>query len=571
MVFDLTVGIDVGMSTGVAYRQSKTGGVDCDVVFLKWGSNEQIKVSTKLAYARTDDSQPPLHWGLNIPDTTENLSVKGWFKTDFGGNGSNQAEAERNAEAERLYSDYLKCLHDELSQRFVRDGILGKAWKHANIPFVFSTPACWEPPVVAQFKTLISKAGFEKSQSKRLGRGVHTVAITMTEPQATAAFELHTPQPAANLRRDHNVMIIDVGAGTGDFSLLQDAINAQETLHWREHQPAIGQNIGPWYIDLGFEARMTEILKPYQHLLSHSASHVAWEIRRGTRLLHVKHEFRGANVQSKTIPVPHLGDGQRVHDDTIQDGHFINPETELEPLFDQQVKTITDCIFERASQRNEPLESLQSCSIFPQDYLLRSGGLGSSLYVKRQLETFCNDFSMLKSTKLVVSRQPQLAVYMPPLPTRPPFLRLLAARYSVSLVACRALPLLKRTWISILTRGKGLEGRFDDCVDWIIPKGKQIQNGGELEFERKLFFEPGERRLCNIEIVCSLADGLSPLKGSEFIATHQVMRASFSEADAKKKRKVLWRKGHFFQVEFKIKAIIGLAQTHFLCWLPGAI
>ena len=71
---------------------------------------------------------------------------------------------------------------------------------------------------------------------------------------------------------------------------------------------------------------MTEILKPYQHLLSHSASHVAGEMRRGTEFLRVKHEFEGVNVQSEAIPVPHLGDGQRVHDDTIQDGHFTNPE-----------------------------------------------------------------------------------------------------------------------------------------------------------------------------------------------------------------------------------------------------
>ncbi|KAL2670728.1 hypothetical protein Neosp_014529 [[Neocosmospora] mangrovei] len=321
MTVDLTVGIDVGMSgTGVAYRQSKTGGVECDVVYLTWGSDEQIKVPTRLAYATTDDSLPPLHWGLNIPDTTENLSIKEWFKTNLGGNVEDQAETER------LYSDYLKCLHNDLSKRFVRDGILGKAWKHANIAFVFSTPACWEPPVVAQFKALVSKAGFEKAQSKRLGHGLHTVAITMTEPQATAAFELHTPKPVANLKRGHNVMIADVGAGTGDFSLLQVAINAQETLHWREHQPAIGENIGSWYIDLGFEARMTEILKPYQHLLSHSASDVAGEMRRGEKFLSVKHMFRGANVQSEEIPVPHLGDGQRVHDDTIQDGHFTNPE-----------------------------------------------------------------------------------------------------------------------------------------------------------------------------------------------------------------------------------------------------
>ncbi|KAI8656808.1 hypothetical protein NCS56_01285900 [Fusarium sp. Ph1] len=477
MAVDLTVGIDVGMSgTGVAYRQHKTGDAECDFVCLKWGSNEHInKVPTKLAYARTGDSQSPLHWGLKIPDITENLSIKEWFKTDFEGNGSDHTSADK------LYTDYLKCLHDELSERFVRDGILGKAWKHANIAFVFSTPACWEHSVVAQFKTLISKAGFEKAQSQRLGRGVHTVEITMTEPQATAAFELHSPRPVANLRRGQNVMIVDAGAGTvvstpsfaavgsradlvQDFSLLRATTNAQGASHWLEHQPAIGQNIGSSYIDHGFEVRMSEILKPYQHLLGHNASHVAWEMRRGTRFL--------------------------------------------------------------------------------QDYLLLSGGLGSSPYVKRQLEKFCDKHPRLKSASN------NEAVF----PT-------IACRVSFGLVSRipSAAP-AKRTWISILTRGKGIESRFDDCVDWIIPK---IQNGGELEFERKLFFEPDERRVCNIEIVYSLADVPSPSK--DFIATHQVMRANLLEAEVKKKREVFWRKKYFLQVEFKVKATIGPAEAHFLC------
>ena len=126
--------------------------------------------------------------------SVETLSIKECSKTDSGGNDSDHKAVEK------LYPDYLKYLHDELSQRFVRDGILGKAWEHANIAFVFCTPARWEPAVVARFKALISKAGFEKAQSKRLGRGVHTVEITLTEPQATAAFELHTPRPVANLR-----------------------------------------------------------------------------------------------------------------------------------------------------------------------------------------------------------------------------------------------------------------------------------------------------------------------------------------------------------------------------------
>ncbi|KAM6509162.1 hypothetical protein FSOLCH5_012151 [Fusarium solani] len=43
------------------------------------------------------------------------------------------------------------------------------------------------------------------------------------------------------------------------------------------------------------------------------------------------------------------------------------------------------------------------------------------------------------------------------------------------------------------------------------------------------------------------------------------MRANLLEAEVKKKRKVIWRKEYFLQVEFEVKATIGLADAHFLC------
>jgi hypothetical protein len=42
------------------------------------------------------------------------------------------------------------------------------------------------------------------------------------------------------------------------------------------------------------------------------------------------------------------------------------------------------------------------------------------------------------------------------------------------------------------------------------------------------------------------------------------MRANLLEAEVKK-RKVIWRKEYFLQVEFEVKATIGLADAHFLC------
>ncbi|RSL43568.1 hypothetical protein CEP53_011642 [Fusarium sp. AF-6] len=315
----------------------------------------------------------------------------------------------------------------------------------------------------------------------------------MTEPQATAAFEFHTPNPVASLQRGQNVMIVDVGAGTGDFSVLQVATNAQHTHHWREHQPAIGRSIGSSRIDKGFEVRMTDILKSHQHLLGRRAALVAWEMRCSPRFLEAKHKFGSTDKNTRRVPVPHLGDPQSIFDDYIQNGDLINPG-------------IISC--SREDSGAHPI--------------------------------------------LVVSKKPRLAVCM-------------GLVYNISekvvafpRIACRAsfgvvgripsaAPAKPKKWRSILKRGEGVEGRYDDCVEWIIRKGEQIDNEGELEIDRTVFFEPGERKVCNIEIVTSVSDKPSSAK------------------EVKKKRKVFWRKDYFLQVNFKIRATIGMAEASFLC------
>ncbi|RTE78312.1 hypothetical protein BHE90_007223 [Fusarium euwallaceae] len=444
MAIDLTVGIDVGMSgTAVAYRQHKIDKATCDVQCLKWGGDDSWKIPTRLAYARTGSAQSPLYWGDKIPENTENLSIKEWFKTDFGDDDSDHAAAEK------LYADYLKCLHDELSER----------------------------------------AGFEKAQSQLLGRGAHSIAVTMTEPQATAAFELHTPNPVASLQRGQNVMIVDVGAGTGDFSVLQVATNAQHTQHWREHQPVIGRKIGSSRIDQGFEVRMTDILKPHQHLLGRRAALVAWEMRCSPRFLEAKHEFGSTDKNTRRVPVPHLGDPQSIFDDYIQNGDLINPGK-------PRLAVCMGLVYNTSEKG----------VAFPRVACRASFGM--------------------------VGRIPSAAP-------------------------------AKSKWRSILKRGKGVEGRYDDCVEWIIRKGEEIDNEGEIEIDRTVFFKQGERKVCNIEIVTSVSDNPSSAKDRH--VTHQVMRANLEGAEVKKKRKVFWSKDYFLQVNFKIRATIGMAEASFLC------
>ncbi|KAG7418311.1 hypothetical protein Forpe1208_v004003 [Fusarium oxysporum f. sp. rapae] len=174
MAADLVVGIDIGMTgTGVAYKLKR----DRRPTALEWGRDE--KLPTRLFYS--DRHQPPklVGWGLEVPDDSEKpFTTREWFKVDFGKRDTDQTHVES------LYIDFLGCLYQELRLRQFTPRILGgKSFEECTINFLFSVPATWDPALVSNFKQLISNAGFDHVKD-------HTVHVSMTEPQAVAAFQI---------------------------------------------------------------------------------------------------------------------------------------------------------------------------------------------------------------------------------------------------------------------------------------------------------------------------------------------------------------------------------------------
>ncbi|KAF4495078.1 hypothetical protein FAGAP_8797 [Fusarium agapanthi] len=175
MAEDLVVGIDVGMSgTGVAYRRK--------------------------GYA-----EPPklVGWGMEVPDdSVEHLELREWFKVDLGAVDADQFEVKR------MYKDFLTSLFRELStQRFTPALLGGKSFQEASVLFLFSVPALWDPAVVQDFTQLVRESGFEE-------KGLRSARVTMTEPQAVAAYEICVPNPDYKLKNGEKVLIVDAGGGT---------------------------------------------------------------------------------------------------------------------------------------------------------------------------------------------------------------------------------------------------------------------------------------------------------------------------------------------------------------------
>ncbi|KAM0558235.1 hypothetical protein ACHAPJ_004922 [Fusarium lateritium] len=293
MVADLVVGIDVGMSgTGVAYRLKGNQEAKC----LLWGSSmSEKKVLTRLFYSVHDQPPKLLGWGYDAPSIyDEGINVQEWFKTSLGDDDDDQTRVER------LYTDYLGCLYQELTERRFTSAMLGgHQLGSIAVQFLFSVPATWNPAVVDTFKRLVLDAGFG-------GHNNHTIAVTMTEPEAVAAYEICKPDGDLKLQDDDTVLIVDAGGGTGDFCLLAIKEDQNGNSQANELQPVTGSEIGSTYIDSDFESLVASVLEPQQTYLSKSFKDVAWEMRNSRAFQEKKHKFGTADPRNHGITIPHL-------------------------------------------------------------------------------------------------------------------------------------------------------------------------------------------------------------------------------------------------------------------------
>lgn len=159
------------LGTGVAWGRTDTKRVE----FLRWDEAlDIVKTPTRLFYC--DDEVAG--WGLKAPDhqRTDIVSHE-WFKLQL------DQGLQRTDKVRRLYTDFLTCLHQEISGHYASK-MLGKTpWKDARIHFLFSVPATWDALTVEAFRDFASAAGFDKPSG-------HSLDIGLTEPQAVAAFQL---------------------------------------------------------------------------------------------------------------------------------------------------------------------------------------------------------------------------------------------------------------------------------------------------------------------------------------------------------------------------------------------
>ncbi|KAL5610006.1 hypothetical protein FOVSG1_004687 [Fusarium oxysporum f. sp. vasinfectum] len=566
MAEDLVVGIDVGMSgAGVAYRQK--GHVE--VICLKWGIDmKDPKTPTRVFYNVHD--QPPrlVGWGTEVPDdSVEHLKLYEWFKVDLG-----EVDGD-NGQVKSLYRDFLTSLYGELStKRFTSALLGGKNFEEAEVLFLFSIPATWDPAAVRDFTQLVRGSGFEKE-------GLRSVRVTMTEPQAVAAYEICVRNPDYQLKKGESVLIVDAGGGTTDFCLLKMDDTYEKPPQAMELAPPTACAIGSSYIDRGFEEMVVTYLQDKRDLLLRDIEDVAWDLRNSNRFRIYKHEFNPDKFRELTFNIPFKTSARDDSKHPPPPPSFVLTGKSLGSLFDSQIDEINQHIrrFARA------LETDSGTNSENHDYIVLAGGLGSSRYVLGKIEEFIGESqtNLALKTKVVMSAAPRLSVCMGLVYNAGRNPELFPRRFNrVSVgVASQSLTgaIKKSRFRNLITRallrfpkGEKPEGE----VEWFLIKGELVPDRVAVHEQIAHFSAdlPSDKRIWELGILTSFESDIEQLTLEDDFRVHSVLKVKLShigEPDQTGARGALsslhLARKPKIQIKFDLRVEVGLATVEIQC------
>ena len=355
------------------------------------------KVPTALQY--DDFAQKVKSWVFLCELDNPDANVIELFKLhlDPGYKDDPRSNAPSLDEARKWFQDYLRCLHDYVRDTF-RDS--HPRWQHMRCEFNFSVPTTWSNPgQIANILKIVENAGFGSDGPN------HRAKIKLTEAEAAAVYA-----SKQHFRKDDVILVCDAGGGTTDVNVLRlDSFPGQaiqlEQLSWVE-----GRAIGSALIDVQFHRLLADRLDRIRDYLENDPVTTATHMMQG-KFERVKCSH-GTDTASKLpeirLRVPGIR-GSSFPNARIEDSMMTIYRPELQELFDVQVDRMLKLIDEQYARIEAQHPKIQI------SYLILSGGLGSSPYVKKRLKFHFeagpgSSKPNAQDTKVLTVSEPQLAV-----------------------------------------------------------------------------------------------------------------------------------------------------------------
>ncbi|KAI4162215.1 MAG: hypothetical protein LQ342_004235 [Letrouitia transgressa] len=377
MKADLIIGIDLGMTyTGVAFFVPNKTDAERAKLIQKWPGKEdktENKVPTSLIY-HGDKLQS---WGFlcdnldqpDYPDPKRQQYFKLWLDRPHlqevfaGTNGPSHQEVKK------WFTDFLKKLYHHIKRTFL-DGPYATEWK-SKVDFVFSVPTTWKTQnVFSTYKECIQEAGFKTRKN-------HNFSIGLTEAEAAATKDM--------------ILVCDAGGGTtvryyqprskgaiadmrSQDAALLEALNQSQVPRLKQWV----SDFGSVNIDKAFAALVRGRLeKAKSSLPSIADDDPGWAEKTAWQMSQDRFQYHKCA----------FGTTEGTHE-----------------KFRIRIPDFP-------TSRNFPDACIESKCM---DYLVLSGGLGSSVYIKKKLiERYVNNgghYSNAKRLQIYTADDPQTAV-----------------------------------------------------------------------------------------------------------------------------------------------------------------
>ncbi|CAG2000479.1 unnamed protein product [Fusarium graminearum] len=404
---DLVVSVDLGTTfTGVAWMRH---GIPIQIVNDWPGSDDRgdRKVPTTTVY-NADGSIST--WGFMCADDDHDPSKtrREFFKIFLDPDTLEAAQQQgltnvprSTVEARRFVTDYLKLVYAHVKDSIeIRMGIKHVGgWGTLAVLFLFSAPTTWTSmAVVNAFKGAIHDAGFGTEGSR------HLALVDLTESEAAAVATLKTG--AVDLKANSIFLTVDAGGGTTDLALMRVESTNFNFPQLSQVTAVSGLGVGSTLIDRAFARLVSQRMaaNPDFRLPTDFAARMA----RSPGFKSVKHKF-GEKVYVQPVykivmegvgfDVNHKGLG-------VEEGRMLFTKEDIQALFDVHI----EAIMQRIKQQ---LEWLRDEGHFEQvGYVILSGGLGSSAYVREALQEHLTKLQHPNARNIIVipSQDPQLVV-----------------------------------------------------------------------------------------------------------------------------------------------------------------
>ncbi|KUI68783.1 hypothetical protein VM1G_04426 [Cytospora mali] len=589
---DIIVAVDLGTTyTGVGWARPKANNAlqSPIQVIYNWPGcstrNEQ-KVHTCLVYGQ--DETKPSSWGFLCEDDEDpGRTRREFFKIFLDKMNLLEAQIkglqgapESVAQAQQFVTDYLSEVYVHVKSTIEHQTGIGPytGWKDLAVEFVFSVPTTWRSlEIINAFKAAIRDAGFGIEGPR------HTSTVELTESEAAAVATIKST--TISFERDDIFLSVDAGGGTTDFALMQ-VVEANEPFPTLKQLTQVdGVGIGSTLIDRAFLELVEDRIFPFAELVDQLPPDGIERLARNEKFRTAKHKFGERVYSSPVYKLPMEGVGFNFYHEGagIESGRFLLRKEEMQALFDPHIDSMLRKIREQLD-----FVGVKAFGNPQVRFLILSGGLGSSAYVRERLqeELTMNPHPNATQIKIVQAPDPQLVVVKGLLLDRlqkiesgnKPVIATRKARASYG-VMCK-MKYSPEIHFQEELKKDPLDGQVYAMsqIDWLIKKGDDIDPNVPIisTFSQKIEKGSTIRHWDSIVVVSHSEKEFLPVSmkdsGAKQLCTvrSDLSGVKDSELEVKKRsRGFLSRSQKWLNCSYEVRAIIGPADLNFELWFNG--